>query len=90
VVKGKETLPAFPYLFNFSVELKNNLVIYMHIRICMFFDLIKNSNHNSFFLSIIATPGRFMHLCIEMDLKLHDVKYVVFDEADRYDSILSH
>ncbi|CAF3531275.1 unnamed protein product [Rotaria socialis] len=32
---------------------------------------------------IIATPGRFMHLCIEMDLKLHDVKYVVFDEADR-------
>jgi len=25
-----------------------------------------------------------MHLCIEMDLKLHDVKYVVFDEADRY------
>jgi ATP-dependent RNA helicase DDX54/DBP10 len=38
---------------------------------------------------IIATPGRFMHLCIEMDLKLHDVKYVVFDEADRYESILS-
>ncbi|UJR31146.1 hypothetical protein I4U23_018653 [Adineta vaga] len=32
---------------------------------------------------IIATPGRFMHLCIEMDLKLNDVKYVVFDEADR-------
>ncbi|CAF3698121.1 unnamed protein product [Adineta steineri] len=32
---------------------------------------------------IIATPGRFMHICIEMDLKLHDVKYVVFDEADR-------
>jgi ATP-dependent RNA helicase DDX54/DBP10 len=31
-----------------------------------------------------------MHLCIEMDLKLHDVKYVVFDEADRYESILSH
>jgi len=37
-----------------------------------------------FFQRIIATPGRFMHLCIEMDLKLHDVKYVVFDEADRY------
>ncbi|CAF3672293.1 unnamed protein product [Rotaria sp. Silwood1] len=32
---------------------------------------------------IIATPGRFMHLCIEMDLKLYDIKYVVFDEADR-------
>ena len=25
-----------------------------------------------------------MHICIEMDLKLHDVKYVVFDEADRF------
>ena len=35
------------------------------------------------YFRIIATPGRFMHLCIEMDLKLHDVKYVVFDEADR-------
>ena len=34
---------------------------------------------------IVATPGRFMHICVEMELKLHTVEYVVFDEADRYD-----
>lgn len=32
---------------------------------------------------IIATPGRFLHVCIEMDLKLNSIEYVVFDEADR-------
>ncbi|XP_034257022.1 ATP-dependent RNA helicase DDX54 [Thrips palmi] len=32
---------------------------------------------------IIATPGRFLHLCVEMDLKLDAVEYIVFDEADR-------
>lgn len=32
---------------------------------------------------IVATPGRFLHVCIEMDLKLSSVEYVVFDEADR-------
>ncbi|XP_037901370.1 ATP-dependent RNA helicase DDX54 [Glossina fuscipes] len=32
---------------------------------------------------IVATPGRFLHLCIEMDLKLTAIEYVVFDEADR-------
>ncbi|CAH1773023.1 unnamed protein product [Owenia fusiformis] len=32
---------------------------------------------------IIATPGRFMHVVVEMDLKLHEVEYIVFDEADR-------
>nr|CAD7258899.1 unnamed protein product [Timema shepardi] len=32
---------------------------------------------------IVATPGRFMHICIEMDLKLSSVEYIVFDEADR-------
>ncbi|XP_063242989.1 ATP-dependent RNA helicase DDX54 [Bacillus rossius redtenbacheri] len=32
---------------------------------------------------IIATPGRFMHVCVEMDLQLSAVEYVVFDEADR-------
>lgn len=34
-------------------------------------------------LSIIATPGRFLHLVVEMDLRLSSIKYVVFDEADR-------
>ncbi len=32
---------------------------------------------------VIATPGRFLHLTIEMALDLSSVNYVVFDEADR-------
>ncbi|XP_076255680.1 ATP-dependent RNA helicase DDX54 isoform X2 [Rhynchophorus ferrugineus] len=32
---------------------------------------------------IVATPGRFLHVCIEMELKLNNIEYVVFDEADR-------
>merc|ERR1719464_5895 len=32
---------------------------------------------------IIATPGRFVHVCVEMGLKLESIEYVVFDEADR-------
>jgi ATP-dependent RNA helicase DDX54/DBP10 len=32
---------------------------------------------------IIATPGRLMHLTVEMNLDLKTVEYVVFDEADR-------
>lgn len=33
--------------------------------------------------SVVATPGRFMHVVVEMNLKLQSVEYVVFDEADR-------
>lgn len=32
---------------------------------------------------IIATPGRFMHVIVEMEMSLSTVEYVVFDEADR-------
>ncbi|XP_062999970.1 ATP-dependent RNA helicase DDX54 [Elgaria multicarinata webbii] len=32
---------------------------------------------------IIATPGRLMHVAVEMKLKLQSMEYVVFDEADR-------
>lgn len=32
---------------------------------------------------IIATPGRFLHLQVEMSLDLSSIRYVVFDEADR-------
>ncbi|KAI9794458.1 MAG: ATP-dependent RNA helicase dbp10 [Peltula sp. TS41687] len=32
---------------------------------------------------IIATPGRFLHLQVEMALDLSSIRYVVFDEADR-------
>uniref|UniRef100_A0A158P7I1 RNA helicase n=1 Tax=Angiostrongylus cantonensis TaxID=6313 RepID=A0A158P7I1_ANGCA len=32
---------------------------------------------------LIATPGRLLHVIVEMDLRLGFVQYVVFDEADR-------
>ncbi|KAG2148617.1 P-loop containing nucleoside triphosphate hydrolase protein [Suillus cothurnatus] len=32
---------------------------------------------------IIATPGRLLHLIVEMSLSLSSVQFVVFDEADR-------
>ncbi|CCF57101.1 hypothetical protein KAFR_0C01060 [Kazachstania africana CBS 2517] len=32
---------------------------------------------------IIATPGRFLHLKVEMNLDLKSVEYICFDEADR-------
>lgn len=32
---------------------------------------------------VIATPGRFLHLKVEMALDLSSIEYVVFDEADR-------
>lgn len=32
---------------------------------------------------IIAAPGRFVHLMVEMSLDLASMQYVVFDEADR-------
>lgn len=32
---------------------------------------------------IVATPGRFLHVCVEMDFKMSYIEYVVFDEADR-------
>ncbi|XP_006461117.1 hypothetical protein AGABI2DRAFT_118043 [Agaricus bisporus var. bisporus H97] len=32
---------------------------------------------------IIATPGRLLHLIVEMNLDLKSINYVVFDEADR-------
>ncbi|KAF9501503.1 DEAD-domain-containing protein [Pleurotus eryngii] len=32
---------------------------------------------------IIATPGRLLHLLVEMNLDLKSIQYVVFDEADR-------
>lgn len=32
---------------------------------------------------IVATPGRFLHLKVEMNLNLSTVEHIVFDEADR-------
>lgn len=33
--------------------------------------------------SLIATPGRLLHVAVEMNLKLGYIQYIVFDEADR-------
>jgi ATP-dependent RNA helicase DDX54/DBP10 len=32
---------------------------------------------------LVATPGRFCHLKLEMNMDLSSIKYIVFDEADR-------
>ncbi|XP_058796763.1 ATP-dependent RNA helicase DDX54 isoform X2 [Phymastichus coffea] len=32
---------------------------------------------------IVATPGRFLHICVEMDLNLKSIEIVIYDEADR-------
>ncbi|BFZ21614.1 hypothetical protein BsWGS_24653 [Bradybaena similaris] len=32
---------------------------------------------------VIATPGRLLHVLVEMEMRLKTVEYVVFDEADR-------
>jgi ATP-dependent RNA helicase DDX54/DBP10 len=32
---------------------------------------------------IVATPGRLLHLIVEMNMDLKSVQYIVFDEADR-------
>lgn len=32
---------------------------------------------------VVATPGRFLHLKVEMALDLKTIEYIVFDEADR-------
>ncbi|KAG7307922.1 hypothetical protein JYU34_006538 [Plutella xylostella] len=32
---------------------------------------------------VVATPGRFLHICVEMNLRLDNIKIIVFDEADR-------
>ncbi|KAG0174498.1 ATP-dependent RNA helicase dbp10 [Apophysomyces sp. BC1034] len=60
---------------------------YTDIRSCV---LVGGDNLNDQFSMIasnpdilIATPGRLLHLSVEMDLDLRTVEYVVFDEADR-------
>lgn len=47
------------------------------------FSVCLNPNHGALPLRIIGTPGRLMHVIKEMNLKLQNVEYVVFDEADR-------
>jgi ATP-dependent RNA helicase DDX54/DBP10 len=33
--------------------------------------------------SVIATPGRFLHLLVEMSLDLRSSELIIYDEADR-------
>ena len=42
---------------------------------------MKSLFHNLY--SLIATPGRLLHLIVEMSLDLKTIEYVVLDEADR-------
>lgn len=50
---------------------------------CEFSRISVPSIVDTFHASIIATPGRLLHLIVEMNLDLRSVQYVVFDEADR-------
>ena len=45
--------------------------------------VVRDTDAPPFSDSVIGTPGRFLHLVVEMDLSLKSVEYVVFDEADR-------
>uniref|UniRef100_A0A915ING3 RNA helicase n=1 Tax=Romanomermis culicivorax TaxID=13658 RepID=A0A915ING3_ROMCU len=60
---------------------------YTNLRVCL---LVGGDKMEEQFASIhenpdiiIATPGRLVHVAVEMNLKLTSVEYVVFDEADR-------
>ena len=37
----------------------------------------------TFTSAVFPFPIRFVHVCVEMELRLDSVEYVVFDEADR-------
>jgi superfamily II DNA/RNA helicase len=48
----------------------------------VFIQLIEIARTSPIF-RLIATPGRLLHLVVEMNLDLRSIQYVVFDEADR-------
>ncbi|RHZ88457.1 hypothetical protein Glove_22g98 [Diversispora epigaea] len=65
----------------------SELAKYMDLRSCVFVGGDSLEDQFEMFSSnpdiIIATPGRLLHLIVEMELELKTVEYVVFDEADR-------
>ncbi|KAH6659367.1 P-loop containing nucleoside triphosphate hydrolase protein [Truncatella angustata] len=63
--------------FGRGTDLKSILVVGGDSMEDQFSDLASNPD------IIIATPGRFLHLKMEMNLQLSSIQYVVFDEADR-------
>ncbi|TPX42793.1 hypothetical protein SeLEV6574_g05413 [Synchytrium endobioticum] len=70
-----------------TLKFTKELGKYMDLRAC---NLVGGDNMDEQFAAmaanpdiIVATPGRLMHLLIEMKSNLKTVEYVVFDEADR-------
>ncbi|KAJ1569530.1 ATP-dependent RNA helicase ddx54 [Nowakowskiella sp. JEL0078] len=70
-----------------TLKFFKDLAKYTDLRACM---LVGGDSMDDQFTSmagnpdvIVATPGRLMHLLVEMNLDLKTVEYVVFDEADR-------
>lgn len=63
----------------------SSLPFFTNIQICGYIYSITLLTPINFiyFSSLIATPGRLLHIVVEMGLKLSSVQYVVFDEADR-------
>ena len=53
-------------------------------RVCRLDDQFSDLHQNPDI--VVATPGRFLHVLVEMGLSLSTVEYVVFDEADRCDA----
>ena len=68
---------------------QNYFVIFNYNLVWVFFKNISDFHYIWTFwrlFRLIATPGRFLHLLVEMDMKkLASVEYVVFDEADRWE-----
>ena len=60
-----------------SPHLVSVLLFYVKIKLNDIFSKIPNRRMHS------NISGRFVHVCVEMGLKLESIEYVVFDEADR-------
>ena len=60
-----------------SPHLVSVLLFYVKIKLNEIFTKSPNCRMHSHIL------GRFVHVCVEMGLKLESIEYVVFDEADR-------
>jgi ATP-dependent RNA helicase DDX54/DBP10 len=56
----------------------------LHSRPEMFFFFLSYEQINLLRCSIVATPGRFLHLLIEMQLCLSKLEVLILDEADRF------
>ncbi|GAA28065.2 ATP-dependent RNA helicase DDX54/DBP10, partial [Clonorchis sinensis] len=64
--------------FTKQVEWRINLPLFTLVRTCK-----KPYNNHLQSARIIATPGRLLHILMEMNFSLKTIEYVVFDEGDR-------